>query len=132
MGRRARRTPPRCRRPRLRWPSSSGRARCSARRRRPTRWPTAAAEYDARVAALIADDEDLVEYVTRLESLVDDELDDVDADDDADDDADRATLDAEAVDPGELVAEVERFLRDRDPKLTHRPSAVIGAVPDVG
>ena len=35
----------------------------------------AAAEYDARVAALIADDEDLVEYVTRLESLVDDELD---------------------------------------------------------
>ena len=38
----------------------------------------AAAEYDARVAALIADDEDLVEYVTRLESLVDDELDDSD------------------------------------------------------
>jgi hypothetical protein len=32
-----------------------------------------AAEYDARVAALIADDEDLVEYVSRLESLVDDE-----------------------------------------------------------
>ena len=74
--------------------------------------PARAAEYDARVAALIADDEDLVEYVSRLESLVDDELDD---DDDEIDDDDRPTpLDAE-VDPDELVAEVEQFLRDRDP-----------------
>ena len=32
-----------------------------------------AGEYDARVAALIAEDDDLVEYVTRLESLIDDE-----------------------------------------------------------
>ena len=72
----------------------------------------AAAEYDARVAALIADDEDLVEYVTRLESLVDDEL---DADEEPLDETPAAApLDAEA-DPGELVAEVERFLRDHDP-----------------
>ena len=73
----------------------------------------AAAEYDARVAALIADDEDLVEYVTRLESLIDDEL---DADEEPLDEtpAPAAPLDAEA-DPGELVAEVERFLRDHDP-----------------
>jgi len=74
----------------------------------------AALEYDARVAALIADDEDLVEYVTRLESLVDDELDDITGDVAGDEEA-PPQLDAEAVDPGELVAEVERFLRDRDP-----------------
>jgi len=75
---------------------------------------TAALEYDARVAALIADDEDLVEYVTRLESLVDDELDDLT--EDPEDQTEAAPpVDAEAVDPGELVAEVERFLRDRDP-----------------
>src|SRR3954454_8019452 len=61
-----------------------------------------AAEYDARVAALIADDDDLVEYVSRRESLVDDE-----------DEAGELTgeIDAEEpivegdVDPDELVAE---------------------------
>ena len=31
----------------------------------------AASEYDARVAALIAQDEDLLDYVTRLETLID-------------------------------------------------------------
>lgn len=68
-----------------------------------------AAEYDARVAALIADDEDVIEYVSRLESLVDDN-----------DDRDEPTgptdeRDPEAaLDPGSLVAEVERFLRDHD------------------
>ena len=30
-------------------------------------------EYDARVAAVIADDEDLIDYVTRLESMLDDD-----------------------------------------------------------
>ena len=45
---------------------------------------SAAAEYDARIAALIADDDDLVDYVSRLESFVDDELDDDDDDDDDD------------------------------------------------
>ena len=74
----------------------------------------AAVEYDARVAALIADDEDLVEYVARLESLLDDELDEL-TDDEPDDAEPPPPLNDAAVDPGELVAEVERFLRDRDP-----------------
>lgn len=65
-------------------------------------------DYDARVAALIADDEDLVEYVTRLESIVDGS-----GDDGLAEVADAREAEAE-VDPGELVAEVERFLRDRD------------------
>ena len=69
-----------------------------------------AAEYDARVAALIADDDDLVEYVSRLESLVDDEDDEPTGETDVEDSIDPATLD-----PDELVAEVEQFLRDRDP-----------------
>ncbi len=69
-----------------------------------------AAEYDARVAALIADDEDLVEYVGRLESLVDDEAEDATGDLEA-----PPALDADAVDPDEFVAEVERYLRDQGP-----------------
>ena len=67
----------------------------------------AAREYDARVAAVIADDEDLMDYVTRLESMLDDE-----ADSDADDDDSDRTLDPGGAD--ELVEEVERFLRERD------------------
>ena len=66
----------------------------------------AAREYDARVAAVIADDEDLMDYVTRLESMLDDE-----ADSDADDD-DSASLDPDSTD--ELVEKVERFLREHD------------------
>ena len=75
----------------------------------------ASGEYDARVAAVIADDEDLLDYVTRLETMVDDEeLDDGDDEDDGDGDgvADPTPLDAGGAD--ELVAEVERFLRERD------------------
>jgi proteasome assembly chaperone (PAC2) family protein len=53
----------------------------------------AAAEYDARVAALIAQDEDLMDYVARLETMLDDDAD---------------------LDPGDLVDEVERYLRERD------------------
>ena len=77
-----------------------------------------AAEYDARVAALIADDDDLVEYVSRLESLVDDE----------DEGEITGEIDAPEpiaegdVDPDELVAEVERFLRDRDPTDDELPT----------
>jgi hypothetical protein len=67
-----------------------------------------AAEYDARVAALVAEDDDLVAYVARLESLLDDEV--IEDDDDRD-----ATPTDVGLDPDELVAEVERFLRDRDP-----------------
>ncbi|MBA3288836.1 MAG: PAC2 family protein, partial [Acidimicrobiia bacterium] len=43
-----------------------------------------AAEYDARVAAMIADDEDLIEYVARLETMADE-----DSDEDPDGEADR-------------------------------------------
>jgi hypothetical protein len=63
-----------------------------------------AAEYDARVAALIGDDDDMVEYLARLEQLTD-EADDVDDED--------ITVDT-PVDPDALVEEVEQFLRDRD------------------
>jgi proteasome assembly chaperone (PAC2) family protein len=60
-----------------------------------------ASEYDARVAALIGDDDDMIEYLSRLEQLSDEETDD--------DFADETT-----VDPDALVEEVEQFLRDRD------------------
>ncbi len=79
-----------------------------------------ATEYDARVTAFVADDSDLLGYVARLESMsdagqLDDEYDD-EYDDDDDDSvggelADDDTPPAE-VDSDELMAEVERFLRD--------------------
>jgi proteasome assembly chaperone (PAC2) family protein len=62
-----------------------------------------AEEYDARVAALIGDDDELTEYLQRLEQLSD-------AADDEDDDLDDGT----PVDPDALVEEVEQFLRDQD------------------
>lgn len=64
-------------------------------------------DYDARVAALISDDDDLVTYVTRLEEMVD-EMDDEDDEDDDDDFDDEAEDDPEL-----LAAEVEQFLRER-------------------
>jgi proteasome assembly chaperone (PAC2) family protein len=75
------------------------------------------ADYDAKVAALIADDDDLVTYVGRLEEMVDTMNDggivEYDAfDDDDDDDDDDEPL--EVGDPGELADEVERFLRDQN------------------
>lgn len=63
-----------------------------------------AAEYEARVAAVIGDDDDMAEYLTRLEEYADDDDDDEDLDLSA----------AEPVDPEELVNEVERFLRDQE------------------
>jgi proteasome assembly chaperone (PAC2) family protein len=66
-----------------------------------------AAEYDARVAALIGDDDDLVEYLARLEELSDDDS-DVDDDDPFGD-----PLDPDELDPDAFVSEVEQFLRDR-------------------
>ncbi|MEZ5274272.1 MAG: PAC2 family protein [Ilumatobacteraceae bacterium] len=76
-----------------------------------------AAAYDAKVTAFVADDSDLIGYVSRLESMADSgELDD-DLDDEFDDDLDEgddAPLAAEAVDPDELMAELEQFLRDQD------------------
>ncbi|WP_040494640.1 PAC2 family protein [Ilumatobacter nonamiensis] len=63
-----------------------------------------AAEYDARVAALIGDDDDMVEYLERLEQLADEN--------DATDDEDLTS--APPIDPDELMNEVEQFLRDQD------------------
>jgi proteasome assembly chaperone (PAC2) family protein len=68
-----------------------------------TRLAKAASEYDARVAALIGDDDDMVEYLTRLEQLSDE---DVDTSDDL--------ANATPIDPDELMDEVEQFLRDQD------------------
>lgn len=79
----------------------------------------AADAYDARVSALVADDSDLIAYVDRLETMSDSgELDDYDLGDDqaydGDDLDDSATSAPEApVDSEELMAEVERFLRDQ-------------------
>lgn len=61
-----------------------------------------AAEYDARVAALIGDDDDMAEYLLRLEEIADDAQDDT------------SMASAEPVDPDELMNEVEQFLRDQD------------------
>ena len=63
-----------------------------------------ASEYDAKVAAMIGDDDDMIEYLSRLEQLTNDE-------NDAGDDLTSET----PVDPDALVEEVEQFLRDRDP-----------------
>lgn len=64
---------------------------------------SAALEYDERVAALIGDDEDMVEYLSRLEQMNDET---------------EATEDdltnAAPIDPEELMNEVEQFLRDQD------------------
>ena len=62
---------------------------------------SSAAEYDARVAALVSDDDDMSEYVARLEQISDE----------ADDDVESGIAD-EPVDPDSLVEEVEQFLRD--------------------
>ena len=64
-----------------------------------------------RVAALIADDEDLVDYVARLETMVDDTTTTTTTTTTATTRRDRSTPRAR---PDELVAEVERFLGDRD------------------
>jgi proteasome assembly chaperone (PAC2) family protein len=68
------------------------------------------ADYDAKVAALIAEDDDLVTYVGRLEEMVD-EMSDSD-DDSFDDDDDDELGDLDGSDPERLADEVERFLRD--------------------
>ncbi len=73
-------------------------------------------DYDNRVTAFVADDTDLTGYVARLESMSDaGELDDDDYDEDDEDDVvgGELTEDPETVDSDELMAEVERFLRDQ-------------------
>lgn len=68
------------------------------------------AEYDAKIAAMIADDDDLVTYVSRLEDLIDEMNDDEDDDDDLE-----AELDEMDDNPERLADEVEQFLRSQDP-----------------
>ena len=63
-------------------------------------------DYDAKVAALIADDDDLVTYVRRLEDMVD-EINGDPHDDPSDDEIGDG-------DPEQLADEVEQFLRNRD------------------
>jgi proteasome assembly chaperone (PAC2) family protein len=74
------------------------------------------AEYEARVGALVADDDDLELYVARLESMLDEMVADDDLDDLSDiDDIDDIEPDVDDMsDPSDLVQEVEKFLRDRD------------------
>lgn len=68
-----------------------------------------AAQYDAKVAALIGDDDDMIEYLSRLEQLSDREP------GDTPDPSPAFDVDADAtLDPDTLVEEVEQFLRDRD------------------
>ena len=78
------------------------------------------AEYEERVDALVSQDDDLVGYVHRLETMADAGL-DTDTDDEDDDDDDSVggeaeepvgqTLDADGGD--RLIEEVEQFLRDQ-------------------
>jgi len=63
------------------------------------------AEYDAKIAALIADDDDLVTYVTRLEDMIDEMTDD-----------EFEEIGELEDDPERLADEVERFLRSQDPE----------------
>jgi proteasome assembly chaperone (PAC2) family protein len=82
-----------------------------------------ALEYEARVSAIVNDDDDLLGYVTRLESMTDVDDDDVmgaevdDEDDAADDDTVGGELGSDPlpaeVDGDDLMAELERFLRDQ-------------------
>ncbi|MFZ9630082.1 MAG: hypothetical protein ACO3C1_12125, partial [Ilumatobacteraceae bacterium] len=80
----------------------------------------AADKYDLQVSAYVADNDDLVNYLDRLESMDDDDL--FDTEDDEDDDTELADDEgaeptpalADEVDSAELMAEVEQFLRDQD------------------
>jgi hypothetical protein len=81
-----------------------------------------ALEYEARVSAIVNDDDDLLGYVTRLESMTDVDDDDVmgaevDDEDDVGDDTVGGELGSDPlpaeVDGDDLMAELERFLRDQ-------------------
>lgn len=63
------------------------------------------ADYDAQVDALISDDDDLITYVRRLESMVDEISEDEDT---------LADTPVDDTDTDTLAAEVEQFLRDHD------------------
>jgi hypothetical protein len=86
----------------------------------------AIADYEARVAALVAEDDDLASYVTRLESMMGDGDDDEDDETDSDPTDDPAEVDRfesdDDVDPEQFLAEVERFLRDAGPSGDEGPA----------
>jgi hypothetical protein len=86
----------------------------------------AIADYEARVAALVAEDDDLASYVTRLESMMGDGDDDEDDEMDTDPTDDPAEVDRfesdDDVDPEQFLAEVERFLRDAGPSGDEGPA----------
>ena len=76
----------------------------------------AAQDYDSRVTSFVEDDSELTGYVARLESMAD--AGELDEDDDEEDDDDTvggelAEDTAAQVDSDDLMAEVERFLRDQ-------------------
>ncbi len=58
-------------------------------------------DYISEIADKIGDDDDMIEYLSRLEEI-------------SDDSADDELVTAEPVDPEGLVDEVEQFLRDQD------------------
>jgi len=64
-------------------------------------------EYDDQVSRLIGDDEDLLEYIERLEAALDEGADDIG----------ESELPSLGVDPDALVSEVEQFLRERDDEV---------------
>ena len=73
-----------------------------------------AEEYDARVSAFVGDDDELIGYVSRLESLADSgQLDDDDDEEDEEEADEAPSIDDSRLDSDELMAEVERFLRDQ-------------------
>jgi proteasome assembly chaperone (PAC2) family protein len=84
-----------------------------------------ATDYETRVTTMVSDDDDLIGYVARLETMGYDDLDDegdrfdgqggyLDEDDDEDeDDESFATLGEDDLDSDELMAEVEQFLREQ-------------------
>ena len=72
------------------------------------------AAYDQRVTDLVSEDSDLIGYVSRLETMSDDdELDDDYDLDDEDDTVGGELADDGEVDGDDLMAEVEQFLRDQ-------------------
>ncbi len=72
-------------------------------------------EYDSRVSSFVADDGDLNGYVNRLESMADSGELDSGIDDPEDDDLIVSDgLSGDQLDGNNLMAELERFLRDQD------------------
>jgi predicted ATP-grasp superfamily ATP-dependent carboligase len=79
-----------------------------------------AAEYEQTISDMVADDDDLSAFVTRLEELADsgelviDDDDDDDDEDDEDSDERDGTVNHAEDDHEAFVAEVEQFLRDQN------------------